>query len=339
MKRWIERSLVLTCLIALVFVTQIFAESGSSYVVQRGDTLFSISRRYGVSVQELAAVNGLAWNSWIYAGQRLTIPGSSSPSPAPAPRVTGNTYVVQRGETLLSVALKHGISVSQLASANDLAWNSWIYAGQRLVIPSGRNAPAPSQPSTGGTHVVQRGDTLFSIARRRGITVASLRATNGLRSNNIYVGQRLTIPAGDSAPAPSEPAPSEPAPSQPAPGHGANGEKWIDINLSTQTVTAYEGQTPVHTAVASTGTWRTPTVVGTYRIYAKYRYKHMSGPGYSMPNVPFVMFFYKGYSLHGTYWHDNFGTPMSHGCVNLTIPDAEWLYNWAPMGTKVVSHN
>jgi LysM repeat protein len=330
MKRWVERSLVLACVLTFLFVTPAFAESGSPYIVQRGDTLFSLSRRYGVSVHDLAAVNGLAWNSWIYAGQRLTIPGASSPLPAPAP-ATGNTYVVQRGETLLSVALKHGISVSRLASANGLAWNSWIYVGQRLIIPGG-NSPAPTPPSSGGTYVVRRNDTLFSIARRHGTTVTSLRTANGLRSNTIYVGQRLTIPAGGA------PAPSDPPPSQPAPGHGANGEKWIDVNLSTQKVTAYEGQTPVHTAIASTGTWRTPTVVGTYRIYSKYRYKHMSGPGYSLPNVPFTMFFYRGYSLHGTYWHDNFGTPMSHGCVNLTIPDAEWFYNWAPMGTKVVSH-
>lgn len=330
MRRWVERSLALVCLLAFVFVTPAFAESGGSYVVQRGDTLFSISRRYGVSVHDLAAANGLAWNAWIYTGQRLTIPGASSPSPVPAPPATGDIYVVQRGDTLLSIALKHGIRVSQLASANGLAWNAWVYAGQRLVIPGGSASPAP--PSPGGTHTVQRGDTLFSIARRHGTTVASLRATNGLRSNTIYVGQRLTLPGGDA------PAPSGPAPSQPAPGHGTNGEKWIDINLSSQTVTAYQGQTAVYSAIASTGTSRTPTVVGTYRIYAKYRYKHMSGPGYSLANVPFTMFFYKGYSIHGTYWHNNFGTPMSHGCVNLTIPDAEWFYHWAPMGTKVVSH-
>ncbi len=332
MKRWVERSLVFACILTFLFVTPVFAESGSPYIVQRGDTLFSISRRYGISVHNLAAANGLAWNSWIYTGQHLTIPGVSSPSPAPAPPATGNTHIVQRGETLLSVAFKHGISVSQLASANGLAWNSWIYVGQRLSIPGGSNSPAPTPPSSGGTYVVRRNDTLFSIARRHGTTVTSLRAANGLRSNTIYVGQRLTIPDG------SAPAPSDPPPSQPAPGHGANGEKWIDVNLSAQKVTAYEGQTPVYTAIASTGTWRTPTVVGTYRIYSKYRYKHMSGPGYSLPNVPFTMFFYRGYSLHGTYWHDNFGTPMSHGCVNLTISDAEWFYNWAPMGTKVVSH-
>jgi lipoprotein-anchoring transpeptidase ErfK/SrfK len=55
----------------------------------------------------------------------------------------------------------------------------------------------------------------------------------------------------------------------------------------------------------------------------------MSGPGYYLPNVPYVMFFYKAYSLHGTYWHNNFGQPMSHGCVNLRTEDAQWLYEWS----------
>ena len=65
----------------------------------------------------------------------------------------------------------------------------------------------------------------------------------------------------------------------------------------------------------------------------------MSGPGYYLPDVPYVMYFYDGYGLHGTYWHSNFGTPMSHGCVNLSIPDAEWLYNWADVGTLVNIHD
>jgi len=64
----------------------------------------------------------------------------------------------------------------------------------------------------------------------------------------------------------------------------------------------------------------------------------MIGPGYNLPNVPWVMYFYDGYAIHGTYWHHNFGHPMSHGCINMTIPDAHWLYNWAPKGTLVVIH-
>jgi lipoprotein-anchoring transpeptidase ErfK/SrfK len=64
----------------------------------------------------------------------------------------------------------------------------------------------------------------------------------------------------------------------------------------------------------------------------------MSGPGYYLPNVPYVMYFYRGYGLHGTYWHHNIGTPMSHGCVNLPTAEAGWLFNWASVGTKVVTH-
>jgi hypothetical protein len=73
-------------------------------------------------------------------------------------------------------------------------------------------------------------------------------------------------------------------------------------------------------------------------IYVKYEYADMIGPGYYLPNVPYVMYFYDGYGLHGTYWHSNFGTPMSHGCINLTIPDSEWLFYWADIGTLVNIH-
>ncbi len=119
---------------------------------------------------------------------------------------------------------------------------------------------------------------------------------------------------------------------------GVGGERWIDVDLTQQMVYAYEGNTLVRSFIVSTGTWQTPTVTGQYRIYIKYRYKDMSGPGYYLKNVPYTMFFYKGYAIHGTYWHNNFGTPMSHGCVNLTIADSEWLYNFASVGTLVNVH-
>ena len=61
----------------------------------------------------------------------------------------------------------------------------------------------------------------------------------------------------------------------------------------------------------------------------------MTGPDYSLQDVPYVMYFYKDYGLLGTYWHNNFGTPMSHGCVNLQTNDAKWLYNFASVGTVV----
>jgi lipoprotein-anchoring transpeptidase ErfK/SrfK len=119
-------------------------------------------------------------------------------------------------------------------------------------------------------------------------------------------------------------------------GHG--GARWIDVNLSTQSVYAYEGDTVVNSFIVSTGTRYTPTVTGKFKIWIKLKSTNMSGPGYYLPNVPYVMYFYKGYGLHGTYWHNNFGTPMSHGCVNLRTSDAEWLYYWASEGTVVNVH-
>ena len=116
------------------------------------------------------------------------------------------------------------------------------------------------------------------------------------------------------------------------------GERWIDVDLSQQRVYAYEGDTMMNAFIVSTGTWQTPTVTGTYKIWIKLRSTTMTGPGYYLPNVPYTMYFYKGYGLHGTYWHHNFGVPMSHGCVNLSISDAEWLYNFASVGTTVNVH-
>jgi len=312
------------------------------YTVQPGDTLYSISRRYNVNVASLASANGLTLNSWLYTGQQLVIPGAAA-APAQTPVTTsetGSTYTVKAGDTLLTIAARHGLRVSQLATANGLAWNAWVYAGQRLILPGvpAETSPATETPATetptttsNGIYVVKAGDNLFRIALQHNVSLAALKTANGLYSDIVYVGQKLTIPAPGSTPV------AQPA-AAPAQVYGASGEKWIDVNLSTQTIYAYQGQTAVYSARVSTGLWGTPTVVGTFSIYAKYLATPMSGPGYYLPNVPHTMYFYRGYAIHGAYWHNNFGTPMSHCCVNLSLPDAEWFYNWAPMGTKVVTH-
>jgi lipoprotein-anchoring transpeptidase ErfK/SrfK len=115
-------------------------------------------------------------------------------------------------------------------------------------------------------------------------------------------------------------------------------QRWIDVDLTNQRVYVFEGKKQLKTFIVSTGTWQHPTVTGQYNIYVKYQYADMSGPGYYLPNVPYVMYFYQGYGLHGTYWHSNFGTPMSHGCVNLRTDDAAWLFDWASVGTLVNVH-
>jgi lipoprotein-anchoring transpeptidase ErfK/SrfK len=91
----------------------------------------------------------------------------------------------------------------------------------------------------------------------------------------------------------------------------------------------------VREVTVSTGLPGTPTVQGEFNIYSKIPSQTMYGPGYYLPNVEYVMYFYQGYSIHSTYWHNNFGQPMSHGCVNLPPEAAQWFYSFAQVGTTV----
>ncbi|WP_246198840.1 L,D-transpeptidase [Sodalinema gerasimenkoae] len=112
--------------------------------------------------------------------------------------------------------------------------------------------------------------------------------------------------------------------------------RWIEINLTDQRLIAWEGDHPVYAVFVSTGTYATPTPTGVYEIYVKYPEAPMSGPGYHIPDVPYVMYYDGNYGIHGAYWHNNFGTPMSRGCTNVALDHAAWLYSWASVGTPVV---
>jgi LysM repeat protein len=340
--------LVVLCL-ALALVPAAAAQQ-QTYVVQPGENLFRIALKHGLTTQQLAAANGIVNPDYVYAGQVLVIPGTGSPSssPAPAAPATSTTHVVQRGEILSAIALQYGVSAQAIAQANGLYNPSLIYAGQTLTIPGASGspaanpapAPAPSAPATTNrTHVVQRGEILSRIALQYGVSAQAIAQANGIYNPSlIYAGQTLIIPAASGSPA-ANPAPAPvPAP----PPVVSLGNKWIDVNLSTQTLTAYEGTTPVFSSLISSGTWAHPTVTGQFSIYLRYQSQDMNGYrlgyDYYLPNVPYVMYFYRDYSLHGTYWHNNFGTPMSHGCVNMNTPDAQWLYNWSSYGTPVNVH-
>lgn len=115
----------------------------------------------------------------------------------------------------------------------------------------------------------------------------------------------------------------------------ADPARWIDVNLTNQTVTAYDHDSAAATFFVSTGKMLTPTITGQFKIYRKFPVADMYGPDFYLPNIPYVMYFFRGFALHGTYWHNEFGRPASHGCVNLTVADAEWLFNFASIGTVV----
>lgn len=136
--------------------------------------------------------------------------------------------------------------------------------------------------------------------------------------NYISIGQKLKIPD----------------PNQAIGGVNLK-DKQIVVVLFLQRVYAYEEGKQIREFVVSTGLPKTPTVLGKYSVYLKYPLARMRGDGYDLKDVPWTMYFYGDYGIHGTYWHSNFGVPMSHGCVNMETSDAEWLYNWSPMGTKV----
>lgn len=108
--------------------------------------------------------------------------------------------------------------------------------------------------------------------------------------------------------------------------------KHIYIDLATQTLYAYQGSTKIMQTLIASGRWgKTP--VGNFNIWQKLKSTRMAGgagdDAYDLPNVPYVMYFFHDFGLHGAYWHDNFGHTMSHGCVNMRQVDAQALYNWA----------
>lgn len=198
-----------------------------------------------------------------------------------------------------------------------------------LATPKIANASAPQ--NSGVVHIVRRGETLAQIASKYDISAADVEKANNLAGpDRLYVGQRLLIPQAanaEAAPIASDAASDE-----------ARAGRWIEIDLSRQRLIAHQGNKIVLNTLISSGLPRTPTPVGRFRVRIKIRRQTMSGPGYRLPNVQWVMYFVGNYALHGTYWHHNFGRPMSHGCVNLRNADARLLYNWASYGTPVIVH-
>ena len=147
------RQVVIAILIAsIVFIPAVARADSPTHVVAYGETLYSIARQYGITPQALADANGITAQSWVYAGQRLIIPGSAlaaSVSVASAQTSPGGMYTVRAGDTLYSVSRQFGVSVDEIAQANDIPPNGFLYTGWQLKIPGAaaakKSAPAPAQ--------------------------------------------------------------------------------------------------------------------------------------------------------------------------------------------------
>lgn len=176
------------------------------------------------------------------------------------------------------------------------------------------------------THIVRSGEELGLIARLYGVDLDAIVSLNGLSDPDlIFTGQELIIPAAGVY----EPTAAD------APVPPTNTGRALVVSISQQRLFAYENGQLVHSHLVSTGLPETPTLLGDYAVYVKYAATDMSGPGYYLPQVPWTMYYYQGYGIHGTYWHNNFGRPMSHGCVNLPTDQAQWFFNFASVGTPV----
>lgn len=206
---------VLTTLVMTDAEARTAPKAPQVHVVKDGDTLGAIAQRYGLSVSELKRLNGLS-GSRLKIDQKLALSRAAAPpvaatvKPSPAkataktaPRVRSE-HVVKSGDSLYSIARRHGTSVAALKQLNGLR-SEKLSPGQRLVVAGG-TAPAVKAGSrsrvAADVHVVRKGETLSSIARRHGMAVADLKQINDLSSSRLKIGQRLALSGREYNPAP-----------------------------------------------------------------------------------------------------------------------------------------
>ena len=303
--------------LAAPFCSPAAAQNGEQviHVVQPGENLFRISLRYNTSIEEIMAANGLTDARVVYAGQQLVIPQPGGQAAEPELSV----YQVQPGDTLSSIALRHGVTLWSLMDANGLVDSYIIYPGQLLQIPGGAGETSPAGD---GRYLVRAGDTLYRIARQLDTTVTALAQANGIANPaTIYVGQNLRLP-----------------------GIVAGADKRILVDLSEQHLYAYEGDSLVYSFVASSGAGPTYTRTGEFQVQSKIPNAYGSVWDIWMPH--WLGIYWAGGSENGihalpimsngqTLWAGYLGRPISYGCIVLGSNEARLLYAWADLGTPV----
>ena len=325
----------LTLLMASPAQASPLIQSNTTHVVAWGETLFSIARRYGTTVETICAANAIANPSSIYAGQRLIIPTTGPGSTAITPGVAadGDTHVVGLGENLYRIALRYGTTAQTLAQLNGIVNPNHVVVGQTLRISSVVIAPATTLQAerTTRTHTVQSSETLAIIAMRYGVTTWTLAQVNAISNLSlIFPGQVLIIPGGDGSASAAT---------------GTSGEKRVVVDISEQHLYAYQGEMLVYSFVASTGMYSSPTRTGTFSVLNKIPNAYASTWNLQMPY--WLGVYWSGGLQNGIHalpilsngqqlWAGYLGSPISYGCIVLGTYEARLLYEWADLGTPVV---
>jgi LysM repeat protein len=349
-------------LLTLLLPATVRAQDAPLHTVEAGETLSEIAKRYGTNTATLMQLNNLANADVVQVGVALRLPTERTSSdvadvaaqpqqdrteaalaqpvtldsvqvPRPNRFVQADgafDYITEPGDTLTSVAARFRIGPAVLVDLNRISPAQQLAPGQRLLIPY--------SPFGGGlerSHVVQAGQSLMGIAATYDTTLEALIDRNSIANPSLIApGMELIVPP---------PPPVERMSLFPVDRQGIQrplilptmDEKWIDVDLSEQLVTAYEGTEPVASFVVSTGKAGSPTVTGTFRIWIKTAIQDMwggeraAGDYYYLPGVKWVQYFHEDYGFHTAYWHNNFGTPTSRGCINMREDDAKWLFDWA----------
>lgn len=164
--------------------------SSGTYTVKTGDTLYSIAKKYNVSVNALKTLNNLSSNT-LRVGQKLKIPGQETTTPSAPTTPSTNTYTVKRGDTLYGIARDNNTTVDTLKTLNNLTTAN-LSIGQTLKLPTPSSSPSGTTNTL--TYTIKKGDTLYGIATKYNTTISALKSLNNLDTNTLTIGKTLKIP-------------------------------------------------------------------------------------------------------------------------------------------------
>lgn len=336
--RWL---FAVACLVLLMQPAVVVAApplQGGTHTVQRGETLFSIAQKYGVTVDDIVKANQLTNANIIAVGQELKIPGGAAGTgQQKTTAAAGAVHKVAAGETLSSIAAQYGVTAEAIAAASGIRVSDLLLVGQELIIPGETEAAAeppavvamaaPAPEPIPDIYTVRPGDTLASIAQRFGTSPAALARANRLSSPAlVFVGRRLVIP-------------------QPKIVELPTGDLRVEVSISRQHCWVYKGETVILDWICSTGRPSSPTQAGSFAIQSKIRKAFGSSWNIWMPY--WLGVYWAGGTengFHGLPWNARtgretwtglVGTKITYGCVMLTNPDSETLWNMAYIGLPV----